>query len=65
LDITNSVLQKYSKQFHNARRKKNKQKTSKFKGQQRKYIGVMVKQNLNENEEIFIDSEKHNTKTVI
>ena len=58
MDITNSVLQKYSKQFHNARRKKNKKKTSKFKGQQRKYIGVMVKQNINENEEIFIDFEK-------
>lgn len=64
MDITNSVLQKYSKQFHNARRKKNKQKTSKFKGQQRKYIGVMVKQNINENEEILIDFEKDDHKEI-
>lgn len=52
LDIASSVLQKYSKQFPKPRKKKSKH--------QRKFIGVMVRHSLKENERFQANFDDYN-----
>ncbi|XP_063429414.1 uncharacterized protein LOC134712149 isoform X2 [Mytilus trossulus] len=57
LDIASSVLQKYSKQFPKPRKKKSKH--------QRKFIGVMVRHSLKENERIQANFDDCNHRNIV